>query len=169
MLVKTFPTRVIPATVVRVHHLNCLEVRLQLDFGITITKRVIIEGIDGHRIPPKLRPVAKKALVVLVGGKPILVHTDPAVCDGILNGRVYLNEKVHEAPASALLIPHGFDQPLLEVGFFFQWLLEREFDFTALKAVLNGRRPNGAPMERPVVSEDPGADFLADPARPVGA
>lgn len=160
-VIKTFPTQVLPASVVRVHYANCLEARVALGFGVTVTKRVIIEGIDSHRIPPQLRPLAKKAMVILVGGKSILVHADPSVQDGIVQGRVYLNEKVYGAPEGAMCVPYGLDQPLLEIGFFFEWLHGRNFSIDALKGVLNGHRPFGA-AEAAVVSD---ADAAApDPA-----
>jgi hypothetical protein len=161
-VIKTFPTCVLPASVVRVHYANCLEARMTLGFGVTVTKRVIIEGIDSHRIPPQLRPLAKKAMVILVGGKSILVHADPAVQDGIVQGRVYLNEKVYDAPAGAMLVPYGLDQPLLEIGFFFEWLHGRNFNIEALKGVLNGHRPYG--VEEAPVASDADAALPADPA-----
>ena len=149
-LLKQLPTRVILGDVMRVHHLNCLQVRLHTGFGQTLSKRVVIEGIDQKAVLPALRTKAKKAMVVLCGGKSVIVHTDDATEDGIILGRVYFNEKVFDAPADAMLVPHTLAQPMLEIGTFFQWLWEREFDISALKEVLNGkRRTTEAPGVRP--------------------
>lgn len=144
MLIKTdeLPTRVVPARTIRVQHLNCVEVRLQLDFGVQLDRKIIIESIDQHAVPHKLRHKAKKAMVVLVGGKHLFVHTaDATTQDGYIKGRIFLNEKVYMPPKGTMLTPFGFDdRELLEIGTFFNWLQEREFDIGVLKEVLNGKR-----------------------------
>lgn len=139
-LIKHTNTRVVLGDVQRVHHLNALQVRLHTGFGQTLSKRVVIEGIDQKAIPPMLRTQAKKAMVVLCGGKSVLVHTDDSSEDGHILGRVYLNEKTFDAPDGTLLTPHSLDRPMLEFGSFFRWLWDREFDIGALKEVLNGKR-----------------------------
>lgn len=161
-LIRHLPTRVTEGLVVCVHGVNCIEVRLHVGFGISVTKRIIIEGIDWHRIPPKLRALAPKALVVLLGGKPVLVHTGPEARDGRIYGRVYLNVRTHDAPAEVLHVPHGCEQPLLEVGFFFQWLQARDFDIPALLGVLNGRRAPAAAETSVASEEEPLADESVD-------
>lgn len=139
-LIKQTPTRVVLGDVQRVHHLNALQVRLHTGFGQTLSKRVIIESIDQQAVPPAMRTQAKKAMIVLCGGKSVLVHTDDSTGDGHILGRVYLNEKVFDAPEGSVLVPHTLDQPMLEIGTFFQWMRDNEFDITALKNVLNGKR-----------------------------
>lgn len=135
------PTRVVPARTVQVVHLNCIEVRLQLDFGVQLDRKIIVESIERDRVPHRLRRPAKKALVVLLGGKALFVHTDPTAQDGYIRGRIFLNEKVYAPPAEVMMEPFGFPgRPLLEVGTCFQWLQTHEFDIGVLKEVLNGRR-----------------------------
>ena len=140
------PTRVVPAKTIRVQRLNCVAVRMQLDFGVQLDRKIIIESIDTNSIPQKLRHKAKMAMVVLVGGKHLFVHTaDTATQDGYIHSRLYLNEKVFAPPEGVMMRPFTFDTPdlfpmLLEVGTFFNWLQEREFNVGVLKEVLNGRR-----------------------------
>ena len=150
MLIKLdeLPTRVVPAKTIRVQHLNCVEVSLHLDFGVKLDRKIHIEAIDQTAIPHKLRHKAKKAMVVLVGGKWLFVHTDNTMTqDGYIKGRLFLNEKVYAPPPDVMMTPFGYDESikLLEVGTFFNWLWEREFDIGILKEVLNGtRRAGGA-------------------------
>ena len=150
MLIKLddLPTRVVPAKTIRVQHLNCVEVSLHLDFGVKLDRKVHIEAIDQQAIPHKLRHKAKKAMVVLVGGKSLFVHTDNTMTqDGYIKGRLFLNEKVYAPPDDVMFTPFGFDPSiaLLEVGSFFNWLREREFDVGVLKEVLNGTRRSEGP------------------------
>ena len=148
MLVKLheLPTRVVSAKTIRVQHLNCVEVQLHLDFGVKLDRKIIVESIDKNTIPHKLRHKAKKAMVVLVGGKSLFVHTDDTdTQDGYIHSRLYLNEKVYAPPEGVMMRPFSFDQEqtypsLLEVGTFFNWLQQHEFDVGVLKEVLNGKR-----------------------------
>jgi hypothetical protein len=133
------PPRFYAGRTVRVHSFNRVEVALRLGFGVTVEKNIILEGVQRINVSKELRRTAHHALVVLVGGKNLIVQVNgDDEKDGHVMGRVFLSEKVHGEP-EGLVTPHGLDQPLLEVGTFFSWLGTQDFDVKAVKAVLNGK------------------------------
>jgi len=137
-------TRLYSGRTVKVLSTNCIEVALDLGFGLHLNKRIVLEGVNNRSIPKKLRNAAQHALIVLVGGKRVLVHVDDTKQDGFLTGRVYLDEKVYGEPVG-MTIPFGRETPLLEVSEFYRWLGDVEFDLKEVKAALNGR--NGKPKK----------------------
>ena len=122
---------------IRVHSLNCVEIDLQLGFGVSVRKSILLEGVQQKGIPRRLAANAKHCLVVLLGGTRVIVHVDDHRKDGFLVGRVYLDEKVYGDPAG-MMEPFGLGKKLLEVSSFYAWLADREYDITRVKAVLNG-------------------------------
>ena len=138
------PPRLHRARTVRVQSFNCIEVDLELDYGVSIRKRIVLEGIQRSLVPEYRQKTAMHALIVLVGGKNLIVHIEPSnttkMTDGYIPGRVYLAEKVHGEP-EGMAIPHGLDEELLEVSLFYLWLLKRDFDMSLIKEVLNGKGP----------------------------
>jgi len=124
--------------VIRVLSVNCLDVNVQLGFGVSIVRSFVLEGIEAKDIPPRLRSAANHCLIVLLGGKDVVVHTDDdEKRDGFLIGRVYLNEKVYGEPPG-LITPHSLDVPMLEVSAFYKSLAAREYNVMDVKAILNG-------------------------------
>jgi hypothetical protein len=137
-------TRLYAGRTVKVLSTNCIEVALDLGFGLHLNKRIVLEGISNRSIPKKHRNAAQHALIILVGGKRLLVHVDDTKQDGYLTGRVYLDEKVYGEPVG-MTIPFGREKPLLEVSEFYRWLGDVEFDLKEVKAALNGK--NGKPKQ----------------------
>lgn len=138
------PPRLHHARTVRVQSFNCIEVDLELDYGVSIRKRIVLEGVQRSLVPEYRRKAATHALIVLVGGKNLIVHveTDNAgkMTDGYIPGRVYLAEKVHGDP-EGMVIPYGLEDELLEVSLFYLWLMKHDFDMRLVKSVLNGKGP----------------------------
>jgi hypothetical protein len=120
-----------------VRSVNCVEVDIDLGFGISVKKTVVLEGIDRADIPKTLVSKAKHCLVVLLGGKNILIHIDDEQKDGHLYGRVFLDQKVFGDP-EGLIKPFGLDEPRLEVSTFYAWLKDQGFDIVLVKNILNG-------------------------------
>ena len=131
------PTKLYAGRTIRVHSLNCVEIDLQLGFGVSVRKSILLEGVQPKTIPRRLASGAKHCLVVLLGGKRVIVHVDDHRKDGFLVGRVYLDEKVYGDPVG-MLEPFGLAKTLLEVSTFYAWLADREYDIAQVKAVLNG-------------------------------
>ena len=134
------PSRLLRGRTVRVERLNCVEVNLDLDFGVSVKKRIIVEGVMPREVPRKLHSAAEHCMIVLLGGKRLLVHVadDADKRDGIIVGRVYLAEKTYGDPPG-MRTPHGLDVLLLEVGEFFKHLATHKFDGDLVKCVLNKR------------------------------
>jgi hypothetical protein len=141
-VIAQLPTRLFAGRVAKVHSTNCLEIDLDLGFGVVLRKRIVLEGIQSKDIHREHRRNAKHSLVLLVGGKNVIVHTDPDRQDGYLVGRVYLNEKVYHDPYG-MTIPFGLDSKLLDVSEFFIWLKERGFDITTVKGIFTKRVSDG--------------------------
>ena len=131
------PTRLLRGRTVRVMSPNLVEVELQLGFGVSIRKAVRLEGIDESSIPRHCARDAKHCLVVLLGGKHLLVHTDVHRQGRILVGRVYLDARVYGAPIG-MEVPFGMDESRLDVSVFYDWLRGCRYDVGMVKAVLNG-------------------------------
>lgn len=134
------PPQLLRGRVLRVRSINCLEVRLTLAFGISVEKSVVLEGVEKSHIPEKRRQAAKRALIVLVGGKDVLVHTDTLVQDGFVTGRVYLDERIYGDPAVGFVEPHLIGVPMLEISTFYLWLRDKDFDVRLVKEALNGSK-----------------------------
>jgi hypothetical protein len=117
--------------------LNVLEVELQLGFGVSIRKAVRLEGIEERDIPRRNASDAKHCLVVLLGGKRLLVHTDAHREGRTLVGRVYLDERVYGEPVG-MTIPFGLDESRLDVSTFYDWLRAHGYDINVVKSILNG-------------------------------
>lgn len=133
------PPRLHHARTIRVHSFNCIEVDLELDYGVSIRKKIVLEGIQQTDVPRHLREAARHALIVLVGGKRLIIHVDSGkMSDGFIPGRVYLAEKVYDVP-DGMATPYGLEDELLEVSLFYRWLVSRDFNMDYVKAVLNGR------------------------------
>lgn len=133
------PPRLYRADVVRVQALDAIEVILDLNFGIHLRKRITLEGWSPQTIAPKLRSAAQHCMIVLLGGKSILVLTDDTNRNDTALGRVYLAEKLApDYTGPGLLVPPGLDKPALEVTTFLQHLSTRSFDKSDVIRLLNG-------------------------------
>jgi hypothetical protein len=132
------PSTVYRGKVVRVQSINCIEINLDLRFGVHIDKNVVLEGIEAKDINPKLRSQAMHCLILLVGGKKVIVHADDSQRDGYIVGRVFLQDRVTEAPVP-LLRPYGMDTPMLEVTSFYRWMASRDFNAADVTNLLNAK------------------------------
>ncbi len=126
------PTKLYQARTVRVMNLNCVLVDLSLNFGVTISKNIVVEGIDGHAVPQARRHDAMHCLVLIVGGRDLLLHTDDSTLDGYLKSRVYLDGTAPSYPDGTVAVPYGLDEPRIEVGLLWSWAQRNNFDPRAL-------------------------------------
>jgi len=140
MIVQSLPPKLMTGRTCWVHSLGCVEFELELGFGVSARRSVLIEGIEPRTIPEKMRSEAKHCLVTLLGGKRVLVLADVRKPDMTVLGRVFLNEKVHGNP-EGMAQPPSLEEYLLEVGTFFNWLGSTKYDIQVVKAVLNGTGP----------------------------
>lgn len=133
------PPRLLEGRVQRVSALGELDVLLDLGFGSHVRRYVRIEGWPGEQIPTALRNAAMHALIVLVGGKSVLVLVSASseVSPAVL-GRVYLMDKVSRPDPSWFVPPYGTETPMLEVACFMSWVARYNFDKGTVLAALNG-------------------------------
>jgi hypothetical protein len=115
-----------------------LRVSIDLGFNVSIERHVIVDGIAPERISASDTNAAAHALVVLVGGKPLVLRTDPAVRGYTITAVVYLNRKVHGEPEGLERVD-GWGTPLLNIGKFHAWLARYNYDVREALAVLNGK------------------------------
>jgi len=139
MTIQTLPPRLFLGRTAWIHTPSCIEVELELGFGVVIRRPMLLEGVSAQDIPARLRSEAKHCLVTLLGGKRVVVQTDPEQRGPNLVGRIFLNEKVKGTP-QGMMIPYGFESPLLEVSTFYCWLATTGYDISRVKEVLNGCR-----------------------------
>lgn len=130
------PTRLYQAHTNRVLNLNCVQVALDLNFGVTLQKNIIVEGIDGHAVPAAKRSDAMHCLVLLVGGRDLILHTDDSTIDGFLKSRVFLEAAAPAAPDGTLAVPYGLSEPRMEVGLAWAWAARGGFDHRGLAALM---------------------------------
>jgi len=135
-------SRVYRGRTLKVVTINCMDVQLDLGLGVNVQKRVVIEGVGKHalsRIPHHLRQAAMHCMIVLLGGKNLLVQVaNVSTTDGCIICRVFIDAPIY-VDNPALVIPKGFETPRLEVGKFYNWLSEGRFKVGRVKDVLNTR------------------------------
>lgn len=140
----SLPTRFYRARTVRIQSINCIEFQLDLNFGVSVKKHVVLEAVEKGEIPSRLRSDAMHVLVVLLGGKSALVQLedDPGT-DGYIRGRVYLDAGSERVDLSVpgVEMPVGVDVPMLEVSTFYKHVVkDMGADVDYVKKVLNGAR-----------------------------
>lgn len=137
-MVTKLPSRLYRAHTVRVHKVNCVEVDLDLNFGATLRKHLILESVDPSSIPARQRADANHCMVLILGGQDLIVHTDDSAIDGFLRARVYLDHAVPEGFAWPALTarPFGLDEHRAEVSMLYAWASAQGFDVAGLRAVL---------------------------------
>lgn len=130
--------RTYPARTIRVLAPDAADIDVDLGFGIHVTRRVTIEGVDRQAIPRHLKDNAAHCLVVLLGGKSLYVTLDVGQHVPVVPARVFLNAKVFNLPADALQSEFK-GRMLVDAGWFFSTLVLGGFDLDTVKLVLNGK------------------------------
>lgn len=121
------------ANVIRVDSPVSIEASLDLGFGITVLRKIILETVSISDIPEGCRDRAFHCLIVLLGGKQVLAKVDDKRRDGVLVGRVYLTQQLRQPPVELTKV-QGYD--LVDVSDLFHWLKFGRFDVEVLKAAL---------------------------------
>lgn len=137
--------KLLPAKVVRVHSASRVELDVDLGFGVHISRTFQIEGIDQKAIPEAHISAAVHALVVLVGGKSVLLNPESTKPDA-RRGSVYLNERLHGTPVGFVGDVPGLPRPILDVAMFFNWIAAQSFDVSLVRDVVHGKKSK-APEE----------------------
>lgn len=111
---------------------DVLDALILMPFGVALSRRVHID--DAPICPPTLRKEAMHCLVILCGGKDILVQTNAEQRDHLISARVGVHAK--SPPLDCLMNVGG--KALLDVGKFLVFLQTRHYAVHEVRAVLNG-------------------------------
>ena len=136
--------RLFPGRTIKVHSTSRVEVQVDLEFDVTLRKVFTLEDVDFSDIHESQMSAAQHCLVVLVGGKRLLVEPPIALREQWgrrqnLNARVFLAEPVHGRPVGLTEELPGHRDPVLDVSVFYNSLRDSGFDVGEVKRVLNGR------------------------------
>lgn len=129
-----------PARTVRVHTANQIEVTINLGFGVGITRVLRLDNVSTDGLDDEVRSRAAHCLIVLVGGKRLLVQVeDTQTYATPVEARVYLDEKTN-----GTLVGHTFGlsdavDPVLELAPFMNWLGQRGYRVDDVRRALNGK------------------------------
>ncbi len=131
------PSRIYRARATKVANLGLLEVDLNLGFGVRVGKNLILEGVDAKTIPQARRSDAMHCLVMIAGGRKLLVHTeDDTTRDGFIRARVYLDAVPRGMLPAGMCQPHGMEETKVEVSLLFGWAATTGFDVAQVRDVM---------------------------------
>lgn len=143
---KFSPENLWKAKVKKVHSCNRVELRIELGFGCSIDKTFTLEDVRVKDIDPDNRRAAVHALVVLAGGKRVLVQPENSSPEAKI-ARIYLVEKIYGSPVGVVMHAPKTEGPILDVSVFYNWLRPQGFEIAEVRAVVNGS-PNHQPAEK---------------------
>lgn len=132
MAVRTFNAKTI-----HIREIDLVEVDLSLGFGISVRREINVEGVNPNMVPRKDFEAANRCMIILLGGKNLIVQADDSSSDRVVMGRVFLDEDVYGATDS-LLTPFGTNKKRLEVGNFFSEMVKHRFEAPFVRQILNG-------------------------------
>lgn len=136
-------SRTFAARVQRVRSWRRLEVVFDLDFGVSVAKTLILAGLEDLDLDEAVRARARHCLVILCGGKRVLVRPDPRTRTrwGELQEipvRVYLLDPVRGRPVGYIeALPDAEGVPALEIGPYMRGLVPCGFDNTLVISLLS--------------------------------
>jgi len=140
--------RIFHGKTLKVHSIDRVEVMLELDFDFFARKvfSLVLE-FDPEDLEEDDYSRAQHCLVVLLGGKRVMVEPEIAVREqwgrrSDIPSRVFLTERVHGTPIGYTEGLPGHNDPVLDVAPFYNSLFPA-FDVQAVKSVLNGRGRRG--------------------------
>lgn len=136
--------RLFRAKTVRVHSPNSVEVDLDLEFGVCLRRVVVFDGFPLSSVPAGQRELAMHCLVILLGGRNLLVQPNPKDRSAWgrqaeLRARVFRAERVYGTPVGLTTNLPDVSGAHLDVVPFLHYLAERGFSLKDVKAVVNGR------------------------------
>ena len=129
--------------VYRVHdRWDSVTIDTDLGFGIFMRITFTVVGVPYDKVSDELKSAAMHCMVVLLGGKRVIVKTNrpPRQHSSITRASIFLDEYVNEPPEGVMGVPTEGSQPRLEVGEYMQWLAQYDYDVRKVRATLNGRK-----------------------------
>ena len=119
---------------VHVSHVNAVEIRLTVSFGISVNKIILLDGIDSKEINETGQRVnALRCLVTLLGGRNVYVHCEDRI-DGMIPGVVYIDDFVARGQVGVTTIEAAF-RPVLNVNAFYGSLEAFDYDTEKVREI----------------------------------
>jgi hypothetical protein len=131
--------KLLPARVMRVYSANRVELDIDLGFGVRVARSFHLDGIDPKTIPDAAARDAVHALVVLIGGKQVLVRPEHTRSDA-RRASVYLNERIFGTPVGFVGEAPGLPRAILDVAVFFNWIAAQSFNVALVREVVHGKK-----------------------------
>lgn len=132
------PSRIYTGRTIRVLNLNCLEVDMALAFGIRVAKNLVLE-FDSHTVPGHRKSEAQHCLVLIAGGRDLLIHTDDDTTrDGFIRARVYVDAPVVGHVPAGVVQPYGIDEDRVDVAALYAWAGTAGFDPARVREAMRG-------------------------------
>ena len=128
----------------KIHSIDRVEIQVELEFDFLARKMFSLElEFNPDELEEDDYSKAQHCLVVLLGGKRVVIEPDVACRDQWgrmkdIPARVYLVERVHGRPIGYTEGLPGYGEPVLEVAPFYNSLFPN-FDVTNVKSALNGQ------------------------------
>lgn len=141
---EALPSRVLYADTVEIANVSRVTVNLHVGFGLIVRRHLLIEGVSPRDIPATQLAGARHGAVILLGKRRLVVQVAGAdTLDGHVPARVYVDRDVTEDPAY-MAVPYGMVKPRLEVGLFFAWMRQFDFDVSVVRDVVNKKYKKAA-------------------------
>ncbi len=134
-----FLPRLHKGRVLRVVEPHLLEVDIDVGFGVRVTRYVHLEGLSDRFAPKHSRASAMHTLVIICGGKDILIYADSGKIESPTIGRVYLDSNKGLDGVWMVYPPEGA-RKLLEVSTLMQHVKDSGFDVSEAKRILNAKK-----------------------------
>lgn len=154
--VRRLPARLYEARSARVLSQCMLLAEIDLGFGCLAQRTLYVEGVDHVPPPGELGDRANHCMVVLLGGKKLLLQISDFPIEGPVQARVFLDEHVYgHANLPGLTRPYGIDELMLDVGEFYRYLGRNRFNVALVKQAISERARGRCDTRRePVITSN---------------
>lgn len=127
-----------------VHSVRRFDATVDLEFGVQIRRSFVVDGVEAP-VGEFMRERAKHCMVVLTGGKRLILRPDPRVRDQWqylrdIPARVFLAERVVGKPIGYIDSMAEAGGPVLELTPYLKWLASEGFDIDLVREALTGAR-----------------------------
>lgn len=134
------PPRLYRAKTIRVHSLTTVQASIELDFGTSVNRIVVIEGFNKNYVPSDQSQEAHRSLIALLGSsRDLFLYMAPQQdAQTPALARVYIAERLPVPLEAGLATPPGLTEPFLEVASAMAWLAQFKYAKSAAIKLLSG-------------------------------
>jgi hypothetical protein len=124
---------VLPAKTVAVRTVDTAIVDIDLGFGVRVQRYVTLDSMP--TIDAKLYPTAYHAMIILLGGKRLLLRTNTEQRQEMIRARVMVQDEFHPSVPGLTAIDELLE-PVLCVNTFFAEFIRRGYDIDFVKSAV---------------------------------